>query len=88
MTTTRSLDDTRNCAGPAFGLLEALVRELKIPIVLEGRIHTVDQMRQAFDLGAHAVVVGTAITNIEWQVKRFAGATQWASRQSCDSRIE
>ena len=81
-------EDTRNCPGPAFGLLGALVRELKLPVVMEGRVHTVDEMRRAFDLGAHAVVIGTAITNIEWQIKRFAAATPQASRRSCDSQLE
>jgi N-acylglucosamine-6-phosphate 2-epimerase len=67
-------DESRNCSSPAFDVLGRLVREINIPVVLEGRVHTPDQVRRAFDLGAYAVVVGTAITNIEWLTRKFAQA--------------
>jgi N-acylglucosamine-6-phosphate 2-epimerase len=66
--------ETKDCAGPAFSLLRELTRKLGIPVVLEGRVRTPDDVRKAFDLGAHAVVVGTAITNVEWLVQSFAAA--------------
>lgn len=60
-----------NCDGPDFELLEKLVKELNVPVILEGRIWTVDDVKRAFDLGAYAVVVGSAITRPHHIVKRF-----------------
>ena len=73
--------ETQASRAPAFKLLESLVKAVKVPVVMEGRISTVDQLRRAFDLGAYAVVVGGAITNIESAVRRFAQAAPRASRQ-------
>ncbi|MFZ5816497.1 MAG: N-acetylmannosamine-6-phosphate 2-epimerase [Bacillota bacterium] len=50
-------------AGPDLALVEALVRAQPKPVVAEGRIWTPEQARAALAAGAHAVVVGTAITN-------------------------
>lgn len=50
--------------GPDLDLLAQLVTRLPdIPIIAEGRIHTPTQARAALDTGAHAIVVGTAITH-------------------------
>lgn len=67
-------DETRHCQGPALDLVRDLVREIDVPVILEGRVHEPDQVRKAFDLGAHAVVVGTAITDFEWLTRRFIAA--------------
>lgn len=48
---------------PDFVLLEALASRLATPVIAEGRYNTPALVRQAFDMGAHAVVVGTMITN-------------------------
>ncbi len=56
---------------PDFKLLEQAVKILDCPVVLEGRIWTPDQVKKAFDLGAHAVVIGSAITRPQLIVKRF-----------------
>jgi N-acylglucosamine-6-phosphate 2-epimerase len=56
---------------PDFKLLEQAVKILDCPIVLEGRIWTPDQVKRAFDIGAHAVVIGSAITRPQLIVKRF-----------------
>lgn len=56
---------------PDFKLLENAVKILDCPVVLEGRIWTPDQVKKAFDLGAHAVVIGSAITRPQLIVKRF-----------------
>lgn len=51
-------------AGPDLELLEAIAGlDLGVPLIAEGRIHTPAQARQALEAGAHAVVVGTAITH-------------------------
>jgi N-acylglucosamine-6-phosphate 2-epimerase len=64
-------------AGPDFALLECLAAQLGprgIPVVAEGRIATPDQAAQALALGAHAVVVGGAITRPQWITARFVEA--------------
>ncbi len=50
--------------GPDLELLAAIAMAgLGIPLIAEGRIHTPAQARAALDMGAFAVVVGTAITH-------------------------
>ena len=58
-------DDTRHTAahGPDFDLLRTLVQALSVPVFAEGRIRTPEQAVQAIEIGAHAVVVGAAITD-------------------------
>lgn len=59
---------------PDFELLKKLTDELSIPIICEGRIHTPEQLKKALELGAHAVVVGGAITRPQQITKRFVEA--------------
>jgi N-acylglucosamine-6-phosphate 2-epimerase len=69
---------TQESAGtslPAFALLEQLANHLRLPIICEGGVATPDEVRRAFDCGAFAVVVGTAITGITQLVKNFVAAT-------------
>ena len=47
---------------PDWDLLVSLVKIDDAPVIMEGRIWTPDQARRALQLGAFAVVVGTAIT--------------------------
>ncbi len=48
---------------PDIELVAGLVREVSCPVVAEGRYWSPQEVRLAFAAGAHAVVVGTAITN-------------------------
>jgi N-acylglucosamine-6-phosphate 2-epimerase len=63
---------------PDLGLVAALVEKLagfgNVPVLAEGRYHRPDQARAALDLGAHAVVVGTAITEPAWIAGTFCAA--------------
>lgn len=43
-------------------------------VVCEGGVHRPDELRAALYAGADAVVVGTAITNVDWLVREFAGS--------------
>jgi N-acylglucosamine-6-phosphate 2-epimerase len=43
-------------------------------VLAEGRIRTPDEARQCLDLGAFAVVVGTAITHPSSITRNFAAA--------------
>ena len=56
---------------PDFELLEKLVKETKAPVILEGRIWTPGDVKKAFKLGAHSVVIGSAITRPQLITKRF-----------------
>lgn len=70
---------TQNCSKifnvsknePDFELLENLVKKTKCPVVLEGRIWEPVQVRKGFELGAHCVVIGSAITRPQEIVKRY-----------------
>ena len=64
-------DDSPRQTGPDFDLLLRLVTELPIPVIAEGRISTPDQAARALELGAFAVVVGSAITRPQWITRQF-----------------
>lgn len=57
---------------PALDLIERLARRLDAPVICEGGVAAPDQLRRAFDCGAFAVVVGTAITGVDHLVRQFA----------------
>lgn len=56
---------------PDFDLVRALVREIPIPVIAEGKIHYPEQAKQMLELGAYAVVVGGAITRPLEIAQRF-----------------
>ena len=60
--------------GPDFELLAQMIEQLPIPVIAEGRIHTPEQARRALDMGAWAVVVGSAITRPRSITARFVRA--------------
>lgn len=59
---------------PDFDLIEQLARRLSVPVVAEGRFNTPALARAAIEAGAHAVVVGTMITNPREITRVFAAA--------------
>lgn len=56
---------------PDFELLKQLVIQANVPVILEGRIWTPQQVDKAFELGAHSVVIGSAITRPQLITKKF-----------------
>ncbi|GIH79027.1 N-acetylmannosamine-6-phosphate 2-epimerase [Planobispora longispora] len=54
---------SRTGPGPDLDLVARLSTDLPVPVIAEGRIHTPGQAAEALLRGAHAVVVGTAITH-------------------------
>ncbi|OMH24718.1 N-acetylmannosamine-6-phosphate 2-epimerase [Tersicoccus phoenicis] len=61
--------------GPDLDLLTRIADRLPdVPLIAEGRIHTPAQATAARDAGAHAVVVGTAITHPTTITGWFAAA--------------
>lgn len=65
--------------GPDLSFLSDVVGASKIPVLAEGRIRTPDEARQCLDLGAFAVVVGTAITHPSSITRNFADALRTSS---------
>lgn len=61
-------------AGPDFALLEAICLAVAVPVILEGRVWHPDEVTRAFAVGAHAVVVGSAITRPQLITRRFVQA--------------
>jgi len=59
---------------PDYDLLSQLIRSLSVPVVAEGLFWTPEQVLRAFELGAHSVVVGTAITRPDEITLRFVEA--------------
>ena len=57
--------------GPDYALLEKLVNKVDKPVILEGRIWEPNEAKKAFELGAHCVVIGSAITRPQLITKRF-----------------
>jgi len=49
--------------GPDFALVERLAAHVAVPVIAEGRLRSGADLRRAFDAGAYAAVIGTAITN-------------------------
>jgi N-acylglucosamine-6-phosphate 2-epimerase len=60
---------SRQSSGVDFDLIHELSQEFTV--IAEGKIHTPEQAAEVFTHGAHAVVVGTAITRPEVITSRF-----------------
>lgn len=56
---------------PDWPLLQALVERVKVPTIMEGRIWEPHEARRALELGAWAVVVGSAISRPQLITARF-----------------
>lgn len=66
-----TLESGEPTEGPDYKLLEQLVKTVNKPVILEGRIWEPSEVKKAFELGAHCVVIGSAITRPQLIVKRF-----------------
>ena len=66
-------ESTRDQQPPAWQLLPPLRQQLPeaVGLICEGGIASADQAARALELGADAVVVGTAITGVDLQVQRY-----------------
>jgi N-acylglucosamine-6-phosphate 2-epimerase len=67
---------TQHLTPPGFDLLTQMVKTLDMPVICEGGIASPQMARQALDLGAYAIVVGTAITGIDALVNAYCAALQ------------
>ena len=55
---------------PDIQLIKDIKRECDLPIIAEGNFWTPDDVKRAFDAGAHAVVIGSAITR-PWRITEY-----------------
>ncbi len=66
---------TKNTANmpdePDFNLLKKCVNELKCPVILEGKTKNYKDVKKAFELGAHAVVIGSMVTRPHKIIEEF-----------------
>jgi N-acylglucosamine-6-phosphate 2-epimerase len=67
-------DETKHIVEPDFALVEQLARRVSVPVICEGRLSSAADVKRAFDCGASAVVVGSAITGIDGLIKKFVAA--------------
>jgi N-acylglucosamine-6-phosphate 2-epimerase len=67
--------DSPKREGPDFDLVKKLA-EARVSVVAEGHVRTPEQVRELFNRGAHAVVVGTAITDPVTITSWFAKAAR------------
>lgn len=77
---------SRALQGPDFELMQDLAGE-GIPFVAEGRIWGPGEAAHCIDIGAHFVVVGSAITRPDDITRRYAAAVSAASRQRVGEAI-
>jgi N-acylglucosamine-6-phosphate 2-epimerase len=59
---------------PDWELLSALINHARGPVIMEGRIWSPADAKRALDMGAWAVVVGSAITRPKLITQRFVAA--------------
>ncbi len=71
-----TLESPETSNKPDFELLEGLVKAVDCPVILEGRIWEPEQVNKAFEIGAHSVVIGSAITRPQLITKRFVNRNE------------
>ena len=72
--------ETAGARTPSWELVERFLRQVKIPVIVEGHVTNPEEVRKALELGAWAVVVGSAITRPETITSRFAEAASPARK--------
>jgi len=66
--------ETEGARSVNWNLVERMVDRIRVPLIVEGHITQPDEVKRALDLGAFAVVVGSAITRPESITARFVKA--------------
>ncbi|VEU82210.1 N-acetylmannosamine-6-phosphate 2-epimerase [Acholeplasma hippikon] len=65
---------SKKLVGPDVELVARLVKDLKIPVIAEGRINTIEDLLMIKEQKPFSVVVGSAITRPQLIAKRFVDA--------------
>jgi N-acylglucosamine-6-phosphate 2-epimerase len=66
--------ETAGARAVNWELVEKLGKSLRVPLIVEGHISEPHEVRRALELGAFAVVVGSAVTRPESITARFVNA--------------
>lgn len=69
---------------PDFELLQEIVKQVDVPIIMEGHTDDPSQVTRALELGAFSVVVGSIITRPQLITKRYVEATKKVVRRIND----
>lgn len=64
----------QNIADDDFAPLKAILQTVHIPVIAEGHVDTPAKAKRCIELGAHAVVTGSAITRPQLITKSFTDA--------------
>ncbi|MBV8601647.1 MAG: putative N-acetylmannosamine-6-phosphate 2-epimerase [Candidatus Eremiobacteraeota bacterium] len=70
---------TKGTPLPALDLVRAMKKKGLAFTICEGGVGSPEEVDEAFEAGADAVVVGTALTDIDGHIRRFAQAARRAS---------
>jgi N-acylglucosamine-6-phosphate 2-epimerase len=73
--------ETANIHAVSWPLIQSLAAHLTIPVLVEGHIANPEEVHRALELGAAAVVVGSAITRPETITARFVEAARGLSKK-------
>lgn len=65
---------SKNRPSPDFDLLDVLIKEMNVPVIAEGNFNTPELARKAMRMGAHCVIVGSAISRPQLITKTFSEA--------------
>lgn len=72
MTTSKPFGEPED--GPGIHIIKALVKVTDRPLIVEGQVWTVEDVRACFEAGAYTVVIGSAITAPQLITRRFVQA--------------
>jgi len=71
---------SRQQEGPDYEMLKKLIVHLGVPVAAEGKIQHVDEANRCFALGAHMVIIGSAITRPQLLTRSFVTAAEQRNR--------
>ena len=72
----------KNISDDDFALLKRILKRVKARVICEGKIDIPEKARRVLELGAHAVVVGAAITRPQLITKKFTELIEWKGGDS------
>jgi N-acylglucosamine-6-phosphate 2-epimerase len=69
-------EETKEKKLPDIELIRRMVTDFELPVIAEGGISTPEELKEVFEQGVHAAVVGSAITRPMEITKRFIDAVK------------
>ncbi len=75
-------EETEGLTPPNFDFLQQIITITNKPIICEGGVKSPQAAKKAIEMGAFAVVVGTAITGIDLQTQAYSNALAQISQDS------